>query len=165
MNQEIYNTLKPQSPSRLITPNSHAAAYTWEEWLKANNSRELKDADGHPWQLILQQEKLPDPTISQGVWKVNLRLVTKVTARDLLISHILDTVKDARLISMLSDNHLDFSMKPSVHVSSRIEDARVWLRDQMTIARKRLLNPDIRQIKRSLAIRWLSESRIFGAHK
>ena len=165
MNREIYNTLRPQTPSRLIAPNSHAAAYAWEEWLKSNNCRELKDADGHPWHLRLEQEKLPDPVNSQGVWKVTLRLTSAATATQLVACNVLDPEVDARLISLFSDHTVTFSMKPSTHTTTRIEDVRVWLRDQLTLARRRLANPDIKKIKRQLATRWLSETRIFGASK
>ena len=165
MNQEIYNTLKPQTPSRLMTPNSHAAAYAWDEWLKSNNCRQLQDADGHIWQLLLLEEKLPDPGHAQGVWKVTLRLVSRATANQLATTKVLDPAADARLIAMFGENKVTFAMKPMSYTSSRIEDARVWLRDQLTLARRRLLNPEIRRVKRQLATRWLSESRIFGAQK
>ena len=165
MNQEIYNTLKLQTPSRLISPNSHAAAYTWDEWLKTNNCRELKDADGHLWHVQLHQKKLPGPANSDSIWKVSLQLVSHATAHELTATRVLDSVTDARLISMCGDEEVTFSMKPTTHASSRIEDARSWLHEQMTVARRRLMNPEIRQIKRALTTRWLSERRIFGSPK
>jgi len=152
-------------PSKPIITSLASANAQISQWLQKNDRRWLQDGDGAKWNLKVKVTQKPDPNSTQGgLWEIRLGLSAALGARELVETNTLEPRGDARLISMIGDQQIEFALKPVTYHSHDEDEARLWLAEAVENLQDRLLSRSLSPIKRELIARWVDQRCHFASH-
>jgi hypothetical protein len=145
-------------PRKPLVVSSIAAEQAWTGWLRENNYNELKDGEGHNWQLSAQV------SLNEGAanWSIKIQISTWLTANDLIQSGALNQPSDARLLSFIGERKIPIHMKPMTYSAKDDSEIRDVLGRVLPEIREKFAGQSFLNVKKGLVHRWIDESKQFG---
>lgn len=145
-----------QRPTRPAVSSLTGALAAIDAWVRDNRFDHLQDGDGQVWTLKTEVTQIPDHTDSRKLlWQIQLKLSASMTAADLIRTHALDAVKDARLLSLVADEPVPMAMRPQVHLVPTEDEAKLLLAETLPKLKADFEGKSLISVKRELVGRWV----------
>jgi hypothetical protein len=158
----MYNTDIDRRPRQAVVKSSLSAKNDFILWVKQNNLYEMVDKDGDVWQVQLKARQIPDLLNVHGlIWQMDVIWLSRLRCAGLVTAGILDSVQDARLLSLIADEEIPMTMGPR-NVSGHSEMVLTQgLNSLLVDVKQQLETIDLSQIKRKAVVRWVDLRRSF----
>lgn len=147
--------------SKPIVQSQLSAEMLTQAWTELNEYKKVTDQDGLVWHLEKRVEWLHSPP--PGKWMIHCQYKTEASAEDLLRTHTLDSIEDARLVELINHKKIDMAMKPIVLYVSNFESLETVLSLEMKTVYKKFKLIDLKTIKRRLVFTWIDRQMLFEA--
>lgn len=160
----MYSTEAKGIPKKLVVKSQAGAETDLEEWIRANDLKNIPDVDGHIWHLEVTRELIPD-RVNAGRNRhiVYLQAFTDMGRDQLVQEGIFDAEKDGRLLGLLGEKRVRLAMSPVKETAWSEDEIRSILMDHIARIRKNLSSPSVSSLKRELAGRYVDRKSVFGA--